>query len=149
MASIASSPLVPIITGLGAAALIFGTLSNGDIGGDEAAFAGSATSIDDPMAGDPMTGATGDVSGIDGSADTTGAATEAVDKATLTAGKAATVGGLKMTVSKVTAKGATVTVGKKSYALTTKKAATIGKYTVTVTKVNTKAKRAAVTVEGS
>jgi hypothetical protein len=146
MASIASSPLVPIVTGLGAVALIFGTLSNGDIGGDDsAAFASSSSPVEE----DPMAGGTGDMSGMEGMPDTTGAATEAVEKATLTAGKAATVGGLKMTLNKVTAKGATVTVGKKSYALTTKKAATIGKYTVTVTKVNTKAKRAAVSVEGS
>lgn len=141
MASIASSPLVPIITGLGAAALIFGTLSNGDIGGDDAAaLAGS--SFEDPTLGDPTA-----VDPTAGELPAEVPVEEVVeDKATLTAGKAATVGGLEMTVSKVTAKGATIKVDKKSYSFTTKKPATVGEYTITVTKVNTAKKRAAVTV---
>ncbi len=140
MKSLASSPLIPLATGLGAAALIFGTLSNDPPESVESVS--SETPAEEPATPDTA----GDTSGLEGTPDTSGAATAPV-AGTLPLGKATTVGGLKMTASAVTAKGATVKVGSKSYTLTTKKAAKIGKYTVTVTKATPK-KSAAVTVAG-
>lgn len=142
--SVASSPLLPILTGVGAIALIFGTLTNGGTEDANAEPTSSSSELGggatDPNAGPPVD--------VPAEVPAESPAAPIVAGKVFAAGKPGTVGGLKLSVAKVTAKGATVTVGKKSYSLTTKKAAKIGKYTVTVTKVNPAAKRAAISVEG-
>ncbi|MGQ0846240.1 MAG: hypothetical protein ACT4QF_19125 [Sporichthyaceae bacterium] len=128
--SLANSPIIPLVGGIAAAALIFGTLSNG---GEEIEPVSSESSTDvgatDLNAAPPADTAAPTETVPEEVAATAGA---------LTVGKAGKVGGLALTATKANAKGATVTVAKKSYALKTGKAAKIGKYTVTVTKATAK-----------
>jgi hypothetical protein len=151
--SIASSPLVPLITAAGAAVLIFGTFSNGDIGGgsDPSSLAASSTSCDptfDPTCtssgGDSAAGAPAPAPapGTGGATDTTaatsGAASTTAKPYTLVVGKAAKVGKSTVTVTKASKAAATVTIDKKAYTLNAGKPATVGKSTYTYKSVKGK-----------
>jgi len=139
--SLANNPILPLAAGAGVLAIFLGSMQNADKKEENVDLSGSSSEI-------PATAADTVPEPASVGEPATDAVVDVVDKATLTVGKADTVGGLKITADKVTAKNVTVTVSKKSYVLTTGKAATIGEYTVTVTKVNPAKKRAAISVTG-
>lgn len=138
--SLANNPVLPLAAGIGVLAIFLGSMQNADKPEEaNTDLAGSSTEV------------TADASVPEPASATepaTDAVADAVAKATLTAGKAKKVGGLSLTPTAVTAKGATFKSGSSSYKFTTGKAAKVGKYTVTVTKVNPAKKTAAVSVTG-
>jgi hypothetical protein len=145
--SIASSPLVPLVTAVAAGVLIFGTFTNGSVkdGGDSLASSSSAC---DPTFG-CATGTTpaGDTAGAPapGPTDTSAVSSAPAPQAyTLVIGEAEDAGGVIMTVTKATKSAATVKVEKKTYTLPLNKATKVGANTLTYNGV--KGKNATVTV---
>jgi hypothetical protein len=138
--SLAASPLVPLLTAVGAALLIFGTFTNGNIkdSGDPS-LASSSSSCDATLDPTCAGGASTDPSATGGApapapGDTGAATTPDTSTAgdyTLTLNKAATIGKDTITVTKANPKSATATFGKKSVTLPAGKATKAGTGTYT------------------
>jgi hypothetical protein len=149
--SLASSPLVPLVTAIGAAVLIVGTFTNGSAkDGGEPGLASSSSACD-PTFGCATNTSTspGDTAGAPapapGPADTGAVTPAAAPQAyTLIIGETEDAGGVTMTVTKATKSAATVKVDKKTYTLPLNKATKVGANTLTYNGV--KGKNATITV---
>jgi hypothetical protein len=134
--SLAASPLVPLLTAVGAGLLIFGTFTNGNIkdSGDPS-LASSSSSCDATLDPTCAGGASTDPSATGAAPGDTGAATtpdtSTAGDYTLTLNKAATIGKDTITVTKANPKSATATFGKKSVTLPAGKATKAGTGTYT------------------
>jgi hypothetical protein len=139
--SIAASPLVPLLTAVGAGLLIFGTFTNGNIkDSNDPSLASSSSSCDPTLDPTCTSGASDPSAGAPGPTDT-GAATTPVATATdytLTLNKAATIGSDTITVTKASKTSATATFGKKSVTLPVGKATKAGSGTYTYKSVKGK-----------
>jgi hypothetical protein len=144
--SLAASPLVPLLTAVGAGLLIFGTFTNGNIkdSGDPS-LASSSSSCDatlDPTcssgASDPSAtgGAPAPAAGDTGAASTPDTST--AGDYTLTLKQAATIGKDTITVTKATKTSATAIFGKKTVTLPVGKATKAGTGTYTYKSVKGK-----------
>jgi hypothetical protein len=124
--SLAASPLVPLLTAVGAGLLIFGTFTNGAIAdSSDPSQASSDTSTTSTDTGAPAT-------------DTTTPDTSTAGDYTLTLKQAATIGKDTITVTKATKTSATATFGKKTVTLPVGKATKAGTGTYTYKSVKGK-----------